>query len=627
MARRRVNTKFLTILTCVVLGLAVLGVLVKMFLIRESPEKYVAAGNQLMGDKKFDEAAKNFAHAVALDQKNPALWVSYGDALNEMSPQDTEYMNRARQAWESALAVDPTNKPALDRMMSFWSDWANMDSSQPLIFERLESTAKRLLEADPSNSAAEVAMITSVIRPWLGGVEKREQEILDSVSKLVKLMDEEKHKENPDIPMFAGQAKLRLAERKRQQGRPDEEEKLVKEAQAIVERATQRTPSAAMFFSGAQVYQAQELVGLMLPEAERTGVRDPKVWRQKKREMYAKAREVVELNDPLYVHIHINSARAIADDREASEKILRDLMQKMPDDQMVRLALAEQLASHKEKRDDALKILEMPFAAGGLRGPKAVLSKELQVRTLVMLTNLRIEEFGAADEEQRKKLIEPIRDGLAKVEAKDGVGPRSLRLKGKLLRLQGETVEAIQTLERARQMAEQRGSLELVADRLDRWEVIDLLARAYLETNQIGQAKMLLRGLVDRFPAYEPARRLLAQILIKDGSYDEAKQHVEYFRSKDPNDPEVQKWAIQLMDPKAIVRSTEKEAERKQLREAYAKLPEQTKGEMLDKVNAAMVIEYQDDAMRLLNKAQQQFPGDFDVAQTAVRVHRHTGDV
>ena len=82
---RRVNTKFLTILTGVVLGLAGAGVLAKKFLIRESPDKYVNAGNQLLAEKKYEEAAQNFAHAVALDPKNPALWVQYGDALNELS--------------------------------------------------------------------------------------------------------------------------------------------------------------------------------------------------------------------------------------------------------------------------------------------------------------------------------------------------------------------------------------------------------------------------------------------------------------------------------------------------------------------------------------------------------------
>src|SRR4051812_38376243 len=122
---RRVNTKFLTILTVVVVGLGLAALLAKKFLVRESPEKYVAAGQAYMGEKKYEEAVKNFARAVSLDSHNPSLWVAYGDALNQLSPTDVEYMRRARTAWDQALIVDPNYRPALDRMMQFWSDVAN----------------------------------------------------------------------------------------------------------------------------------------------------------------------------------------------------------------------------------------------------------------------------------------------------------------------------------------------------------------------------------------------------------------------------------------------------------------------------------------------------------------------
>ena len=89
---------------------------------------------------------------------------------------------------------------------------------------------------------------------------------------------------------------------------------------------------------------------------------------------------------------------------------------------------------------------------------------------------------------------------------------------------QGKTIEAIQTLEKARQLAEQRSRhLDSQRGRLERWEVNQLLARAYIETNQMGQAKQLLTGLVNKFPRYDPARMMLTQILIKDGSYEGAR--------------------------------------------------------------------------------------------------------
>lgn len=616
---RRVNTKFLTILTCVVLGLAVTGVLAKKFLIRESPDKYVNAGNQLLSEKKYEEAAKNFAHAVALEPKDPDLWVQYGDALNQLSPQDPEYLMRARQAWESALAVNPAHRAALDRVMQFWTDWADLNPSQPKIFEGMKDTAERLLAADPKNAEAEVALVTSEIRPWLAGVEKDQRLIEDKLAQLVALM--KKYPQNADLPKLAAQAKLRLAERRRAQDQDPQSkpaQALVAEANKIVEEAVARTPSAAMFFSAAQIYHAQEA----------TDPRNTTVWRQKKRDMYKKASEVAQVDDPLYVQIHVNAARAAAgaDDRAGAEQILRNLFEKMPHDQHVRIALAEHLAADTSKRGEAMAILEKPFADSGLRGPKAMMLRDLQVTTLVMLTNLRLEQYGHANEEQRKRLIEPIRDGIAKIEAKDGVNLRSLRLKGKLLRMQGEIVEAIQTLEKARQMADQRyGNTDYSAR--ERWEVIDMLAKAYLETNQTGAAKKLLKGLVDGFPDYDPARMLLAQILIREGSYNDARAHVDYFKRKNPSSPEVMKLELQLMDPKTALRDPSKTDDREKIKAVFARLPETSKPQILDKANAAMVIDSPDEAVRLLNKAQQENPGDFDVAAMAVRIYRATGEL
>src|SRR6184192_86701 len=149
---RRVNTKFLTIFTILLVGGLMGALLIKKFFIKESPEGYIARGTQLMAEKRYEEAVKNYQKAALLDPKNPSLWVAFGDALNELSPTDVEYMKRARDAWDKALAVDPTNKPALDRMMQFWSDLANLDPN-PTVFERLHDTATKLSAADPKNTA------------------------------------------------------------------------------------------------------------------------------------------------------------------------------------------------------------------------------------------------------------------------------------------------------------------------------------------------------------------------------------------------------------------------------------------------------------------------------------------
>src|SRR5215217_4362782 len=100
---RRVNSKFLLVLSGLVVGLGLLGFVAKKFLIRESPEKYVAAGSSAMAEKRYEDAVKQFVRAVSLNSKDPSLWVAYGDALDQLSPKDPEYMDRARKAWMNAL--------------------------------------------------------------------------------------------------------------------------------------------------------------------------------------------------------------------------------------------------------------------------------------------------------------------------------------------------------------------------------------------------------------------------------------------------------------------------------------------------------------------------------------------
>jgi hypothetical protein len=173
--------------------------------------------------------------------------------------------------------VAPDNKPALDRMMQFWSDAANLDPNSPQVFDLLNSTAKKLFAADPRNTAAEAAVYSSVVRPWLAGVETDTARIVEAVAKLEALM--ERDPANAELPMFIAQAKLRLAERARQRS-PDapEAKQLTAEANGVMERALKSRPdSAAMYFSAAKVAQAQE-----------TG-EDGAEFRKKRREYYAKA--------------------------------------------------------------------------------------------------------------------------------------------------------------------------------------------------------------------------------------------------------------------------------------------------------------------------------------------------
>ena len=253
-----------------------------------------------------------------------------------------------------------------------------------------------------------------------------------------------------------------------------------------------------------------------------------------------------------------------------------------------------------------------------------------------MATNLRLEQYAAAkqppgNKAEQDRLLPKINDGLALIESKDGVeSPRSLRLRGKLLKLNGDNIKAIQTLEKALTLSENdKASTESTTDRLERWEIVDLLARSYVEIGQIGRAKQLLTDLVNKFPGYDHGRLLLAQVLIQAGALDDAKPHVEYLVQRQPNDPDVIRLKLQLLDPQGVnvKANTNVDAQRQQMKETYARLPEDGRDNILRKVTVAMAINQQDDAFRLLNKIQAQMPGDYEVARLGVRAYRFAGEM
>jgi predicted Zn-dependent protease len=329
----------------------------------------------------------------------------------------------------------------------------------------------------------------------------------------------------------------------------------------------------------------------------------------------------VKIDDPQYVFIH-TAAAVTSGDKVEAEKILRELLAKRPDDQQVRLVLAEQLARTPEKRAEALEILDRPFAPTGLIGPKAYLVREFQIGTLVTATNLRLDTYAAAaaDSEERKKLRPQIDDGLAKLAAKDADSPRTLRLTGKWLLIQGKTKEAVQTLEKARQLAEKGNLAEQGDSQNTRWETVDLLARAYVETGQTGRAKAMLTDLVNRWETHEAARMALVRLLLREGDTENARPHIKWFTDHKPDDPEVIRLVLlKGVDPKT--------GSKEEVDKAYARLPETNKPQMLEKVQVAMATNRQDDALRLLGLLQTKDPGDVDVAVMGYRVYRARGEL
>jgi tetratricopeptide (TPR) repeat protein len=642
---RRVNKKFLLILTVIVVGLGLIllvgstarshGLLARIF--HGSPDKYIKSANELVAQKKYEEAGKEFEKALGVNPRKPDVWVAYGDAMNQLSPQDLEYLGKSRGAWQQALAVDPNYKPALERMFSFWTQYAAISPTSQ-VFQNLKDSADRLHQVDPANADAEITLATTAIRPWLSGAQLDESAAGKAIDQLAELM--KKYPQNADLPFYIAQGKLRLAAIAKQRDQDADATKLTNQANQVMDDAVKRAPSAGMYDHAARVAQMEEQLAQLEIQSQ-SGIPTPQMaqqkkdaqarrdqWKQRKLDDFAKARELSkdQLADPsntLTAEIYIDSAQALNGDKAEAEKVLRELYAARPDDQQARLALAEQLAGDSSKRAEAVALVDKPFASSQFTGPKAYLVREYQMRTLSDSVDWHLDELQQMrDPKERAPLLASIKSKLDLIQAKDGEGVRLLRLRGKLLQIQGNILEAIQTLEKARQLSEQGNAN---ADRLQRWEIVDMLARAYLQTGQTGRAKDLLSELVGRFPNYDRSRLLLAQVLIRDGKRDEARPHVEYLAKRLPDNPDVLKLEIQLGSG-ADSASAGGATQDKLAKASYSKLPETSKSEIMDKIKAAMVTGQEPEAKRLLEKGISKFPGDVDLTKLGIAAYRSMGD-
>src|SRR5258707_868046 len=120
--KRRVNTKFLLIVTLAFAGLFVGGFVMKRFFFKPRPEQAMqraAAAN----DKNWELAAREYERAYLLSYpKNAEILVMQGDALSNLTQQDTSSYGRDQRSYRRALEVDPKNKTAMQRMLKAYAD-------------------------------------------------------------------------------------------------------------------------------------------------------------------------------------------------------------------------------------------------------------------------------------------------------------------------------------------------------------------------------------------------------------------------------------------------------------------------------------------------------------------------
>src|SRR3954454_16123281 len=122
---KRVNTRFLILLTAGFAVALVAALAVHFVFFRKDPAAQARQGDALLAEGKPREALDKYKFAIAHKPTDKDLLVKIGDAYNAMVVDDTQNLFNARAAWSQAIANDPRFEPALDRLLS--SYWEQME--------------------------------------------------------------------------------------------------------------------------------------------------------------------------------------------------------------------------------------------------------------------------------------------------------------------------------------------------------------------------------------------------------------------------------------------------------------------------------------------------------------------
>ena len=271
------------------------------------------------------------------------------------------------------------------------------------------------------------------------------------------------------------------------------------------------------------------------------------------------------------------------------------------DDMAVRINYARLLERDVTRRNDALAVLDpiprtVPLDLPVVNQPD--IAQRLAGVRLLRATILTDQMETTGNTAQRDKLSRQAADEIAAAEgnAAQRDDYELAKARGRLQLVAGQVPEAIVTLTAAadRLAASGRG--------ID-YQLLGWQATAYARGGQTGKAIDLLRQAVKN-PAAGSNRQphqMLAQMYLEEQDYDDARQQVAWLVDRYPDD--LQTVMLQLA---ALGRDPDAKA----VAPLYARLPEQSVPDQLQKAGWAARTKNPADAQRLMYAVLKQLPGD-----------------
>ncbi len=514
---RRINKRFLIILTLVVMGGTLLAAFAALFVQRMFQSRN-ASQAMVLGDAaaaKGDWAAvrEQYKRAVSASPTNVEAMVKLGDVMYELTATEdpSEMMRGAIGMWEAAVNQNPRCLPALQRLFDKAVELVeviNHDmgtssirrNSSPMHWQTVGKRAKALLLADPQNVRAKAYEQIAILGAWLAGEPRMDDLIEPAIQALLDLQP--LAPAAVYIPRYVAQARLRLAElhmEKEEWDTATADRKAALTAFVGVDGKqfkTQQDQAPYLY----RYYQTIKRVneGEAAERARQGQPATPAADEEKA--LLDVAVQVSKPSDSEYIDLQMESVHWMlrkGREDEAEKRLVR-LRDEFPYQLPVRLELAA-IRNRTGKRADAIAMLDKPLARE-MKGYRATLWPRWELSCLIRLAQIRIDHYQeTTDAAQCASLRQAIDQNVKQVQQMSQGDwdryPPVLKLRAGLLLLDDKHLEAIPLMEKALAPYREPGkSAFLRTQQVDRdlVELVRMLAREYRELGMAGMSIDLL---------------------------------------------------------------------------------------------------------------------------------------
>lgn len=602
---RRVNSKFLIVLFSVLLLIIAAGA--ALFLkTRHPPEYYIAKGDKAKAEGDYNTAISEYGKAITKDRGRTELYVKIGDLYNQMVVQDRAYLGKAHGMWQAAEEIDPTYKPALDRLLLLEIDQVKYGYTDPQLFNELRTTAELKHRVDPTDEQAASYTHIATLHQWMFGAAFPTGEVDQHIKALDELARQDPS--NVDAAYYASVAQLKRARNYKLDQRQDKAEALFDQVAARHIAQSQARPRDAAVQMRA--YQALSLVHDLDDRTERKSAYD-----QVRGRTIMAAKAAVKIDDDVYddvQHYYCIFLMLEGKPRAEVERAYRDWAAAKPTDYRARLELADFLGGDRKQRPDAIRLLASPMPPDpNLKGFAALRVKGYERAALIILNTFRAEDARAATGNDRQAMLHQIDSDLEKIGSMGfGEDFALVKLRGKAEMLHNDPVAAVKTFERAHSLI--GGGFEQ--------DLLFNLENAYTVTGQTGSAEGVMNELVNHAPDYAPTRIQLAELYLNHGQADQAVAQIQKLEELSEKQPNLKEEVARL---RVAMLGMQKQAD--EARTELSKLPEKDRVQRLNKGQLAAASGDSAEAGRLFRLVLKDDPADPDAVRELVALDIRDG--